>query len=395
MRVKIALILVIPILFSNCQNKSEMPKVELEKLISDLNQKSSISYDLDYKIKYFDFTDTTSISAKTIIIKEKSDSLFGGYIWYSRKDSIKDYIKYYDLNSFYIINNKHKEVIRYNPKKPIPYGFTNNFDGKLLKTYFLQDSSLKKLIQDSIYKSTVTDKNGLLKLKILYPDEDEIINQEKEITFDKLSNAVKQIIFRAELDSLQEYNEWNLSNIKFDYVKANDLDKKFRAITEDYKFIEYEAISKKDNLPLANGQEVEAFKGQYLAQSKSEFELANFKDHIIILDFWYRTCPPCIKSIPQLNNIYSNYKSKGVKVFGLNDIDTDSISKKLLVPFRHKENIKYPIVLIDKSVAKKYKVKGYPTLYVINKNQKVVYSKLGYSENLEREIDSVINKIIK
>jgi thiol-disulfide isomerase/thioredoxin len=395
MRLRIVLIFVLSALFWSCKKENTTPEKELNKVNSIINSKTSISYDLDYRIKYFDYPDTTNISAKTIIIKEKSDSLFGGHIWYSRKDSINDYIKYYDLTSFYIVNNYKKEVIRYDPKKPIPYGFTNNFDGKLLKTYFLQDSSLKKLIQDSIYKSNIIAENGLLKLNIIYPDGDEVVNQVKEIFFDKTSNTVKQIIFKAELDNLQEYNEWNLSNINFDNYKAKDLELKFQEITKDYEFKDYKTPLKEANLPLTKGQKAIEFKGQYLTKNKSEFDLANFSDNIIILDFWYRTCPPCIKSMPQLNRIYKKYESKGVKLFGINNIDTDSLSRQLLIPFRKKENINYPIVLTDRSISEKYKIIGYPTLYIINKNGEIEYSKLGYSENMEKEVDSILNKILK
>ncbi|NHN24057.1 TlpA family protein disulfide reductase [Flavobacterium jejuense] len=392
---KIILVFVIFTLFTNCKEENITPEEELNKVLSNINNRTSISYDLDYRIKYFDYPDTTNISAKTIIVKEKSDSLFGGSIWYWRKDSISDYIKYYDLNSFYIINNITNRVIRYNPKKPIPYGFTNNFDGKLLKTYFLQDKSLKKLLQDSIYKSKVSEERGLLKLSLVYPDEDEIVNQEKEIFFDKSLQTVKQIIFRAELDNLQEYNEWNLNNIDFNSYRAEDLEEKFRMITKDYVFTEYESPLKEENSPLTKGEKVEGFIGEYLTKNKSEFDLAAFSDNTIILDFWYRTCPPCIKSIPQLNSIYSKYKSKGVKLFGLNDIDTDSISRKQLIPFLHKEDIKYPLVLIDKTISEKYKVRAYPTLYIINKNGEIEYSKLGFSENMEKEVDSILKKILK
>lgn len=395
MKLKILLVFVISALFVSCKKENTKPKKELNKVISIINSKTSISYDLDYRIKYFDYPDTTNLSAKTIIIKKKSDTLFGGYIWYARKDSTSDYIKYYDLKSFYVINNKTKEVTRYNPEKPIPYGFTNNFDGKLLKTYFLQDSSLKKIIQDSIYKSKVTSENDLLKLNILYPDGDEIVNQVKEIFFDKTSNTIKQIIFKAELDNLQEYNEWNISNANFDNYTAQDLELKFQTITKDYEFKDYQPPSKDANLPLQKGNKVIDFKGQYLTKNKSKFDLADFSDNIIILDFWYRTCPPCIKSIPQLNNIYKKYESKGVKLFGINNIDTDSLSRELLIPFRKKENINYPIILTDNSISEKYKIIGYPTLYIINKNGEVEYSKLGYSENMEKEIDSILNKILK
>lgn len=395
MKLKIILVFVISILVWSCKKENTTPEKELNKVISVINSKKAISYDVDYQIKYFDYSDTTKVSAKAIIIKEKSDSLFGGYIWYSRKDSLQDYIKYYDLNSFYIVHNRKKEVIRYDPKKPIPYGFTNNFDGDLLEIYFLQYSTLKKLLQESIYKSKVSEKNNLLKLSLVYPDGDEVNNQEKEIFFDKSSNTVKQIIFRAELDNLQQYNEWNLKNINFDIYKVEDLEEKFRTITKDYEFKDYQPPSEEENSPLAKGQKIVDFKGEYLTGNKSEFDLSNFSGNIIILDFWFRTCPPCIKSIPQLNNIYLKYESKGVKFFGLNDIDTDSISRMQLVPFLQKEDIKYPLVLIDKTISENYKVKGYPTFYIINKNGEIEYSKLGYTENLEKEVDSILGKLMK
>lgn len=395
MKIKITLILVISVLFSNCQQETKTPEDQLEKVISDFNEKSSISYNLNYRIKYFDYPDTTSISSKTIIIKEKSDSLFGGYIWFSRKDSINDYIKYYDLNSFYIVNNHRKEVIRYNPGKPIPYGFTNNFDGKLLNTYFLQDSALKKFLQDSIYEPKVTDENRSLKLSIVYPDGDEVINQEKEILFDKSFNAVKQIIFRAELDSLQEYNEWNLSNINFDNYKAEDLEEKFRTVTKDYQFKEYKPPSKEETLPLEKGEMAVNFEGDYLTRKNNKFRLDDFSDKVVILDFWYKNCPPCNRAIPQLNRIYAKYKSQDVKFFGINDIDTDSLSRERLFPFLQFKEIDYPVVLVDRTVSEKYQVIGYPTFYIINKSGKIEYSKLGYSDDLEKEVDSVLNKLLQ
>lgn len=240
MKLKITLILFITLFFSNCKKENKSPENILNKVISNFNDKSTIAYNVDYRIKYFDYPDTINTSAKTIIIREKLDSLFGGYIWYSRKDSINDYIKYYDLNSFYIINNINKEVIRFNPKDPIPYGFTNNFDGKLLNTYFLKNNILDKFIQDSIYNAKVSVENGFSQLSIVYPDGEEVINQSKEIFFDISKNTITKIIFKAELDNLHEYNEWNLKGIQFDIHKVKDLEQKFKTVTKDYEFKEYQ-----------------------------------------------------------------------------------------------------------------------------------------------------------
>jgi hypothetical protein len=41
---KTALILVIPVVFTNCRKENKTPENKLDKIISDLNDKSSISY---------------------------------------------------------------------------------------------------------------------------------------------------------------------------------------------------------------------------------------------------------------------------------------------------------------------------------------------------------------
>lgn len=387
------LILVISVFISSCQLKKITPEDELNTVISGFASKSSISYDLKLKIKYFDYPDTTSYVGKTIIIKKKSDTLFGGYIWLSRTSDTQDYIKYYDSKNFYIIFNKTKEVTVFNISEPIPYGFKNNFDGRFVNTYFIKNNSLNKVIKDSTYKTKVTKINGNSQLKINYPDGEEVINQTHEITFDNSKNIIKKIIFKASIDSLHEYNEYNLTNIKFDNSTPEDLEKKFMKITKDYAFKDYIKPTKEE--PLEKGEKVVNFTGEYLSEDKKVFNLEDFSEQVVILDFWFKDCPPCIKSMPQLNNIYEKYNSKGVKLFGLNNIDTDSLSREQLFPFTQKENIKYPIVLIDGSISKTYKVIGYPTLYIIDKKGKIAYSKLGFTENLEKEVDSILNIILK
>ncbi len=173
------------------------------------------------------------------------------------------------------------------------------------------------------------------------------------------------------------------------------MEKKFNDITKDYTFKEFKPIFEDKKKPLQNGEKVSDFKGKFLLNNQKKFNLYDFSGNIIILDFWYKTCPPCIKSIPDLNKLYEKHKSKGIKLFGINDIDTDSLSQQQLIPFSKINDIKYPIVLVDNMISDKYKVIGYPTLYIINKRGEIVYSKLGYSKNLEKEVDSVLNSILK
>jgi len=55
----------------------------------------------------------------------------------------------------------------------------------------------------------------------------------------------------------------------------------------------------------------------------------------------------------------------------------------------------YPTIFVDHKVTKEYKVRAYPTFYIIDTKGKIVYSKVGHSEKNEKEIDSLLNKLIK
>src|SRR6202051_1011867 len=49
----------------------------------------------------------------------------------------------------------------------------------------------------------------------------------------------------------------------------------------------------------------------------------------LLVEFWATWCPPCRKSIPHLNEIYSKYKGKGLQIVGITDEDKATVQKFL------------------------------------------------------------------
>ncbi len=192
-------------------------------------------------------------------------------------------------------------MVRFDPSDHITYGFSKNFDGKLLRTYFLHNTSLNKFLRDSIYTANVSKEDSLIKLKVLYPDGGVVINKTKEILFKASENSITRIIFRAELDSLWDYNERNLKNMQFNKDTKKELEEQFQAITKDYSFIEYHPPSEKEKKPLEIGQKVINFEGEYIPNNASKYNLTNFSDHVVILDF-------LVQSLPTLYQVDSSVK---------------------------------------------------------------------------------------
>lgn len=390
MRLTKYLLLIALLNLISCQQESQSVEQKLNELLDNNSEISSLQYDSHYLMKYLDYSDTTNHVTNITFIRNDKDSLFGGSIWYQRADSIKNFIKYYNTKNYYIIYNKKKEVI-YSPLKTPPhFMFKGNFDGSVIKTYFLKNSDIKKIINDTTYQTFINESKDAINIKVRYPDDGEVVNMIKQIYIDKDSAYVNKISFRAEIDTVFEYREWNLKNVKFNEITQDNLEDKFLTLTKDYTFKPYKKPVYKEPEKVTN---INNFKGAFLKNSNKEFNLKDYKGKIIILDFWYRSCPPCEKSIPQLNNIYDKHLSKDVVMFGINDVDVDSIDRSYLPMHIKNNNINYPNVLVNRSESKKYNVLGYPTIYIIDKTGQVIFENIGFDENLEKKVDSVLSKI--
>jgi len=93
-----------------------------------------------------------------------------------------------------------------------------------------------------------------------------------------------------------------------------------------------------------------------------------YKNKIIILDIFTTWCPPCIESIPHLNQLQKQYK-KDLQIIGIL-MEEDKKNSEVLA-FKKKYNIKYPITnskenftLVDTWGG----VSGYPTIIIFDKN---------------------------
>lgn len=113
-------------------------------------------------------------------------------------------------------------------------------------------------------------------------------------------------------------------------------------------------------------------------------------DSIIILDFFYTSCNPCVLSIPSLNNIFKNYSNKGVRLFSLNPYSYDWQNIK---HFRTFFKIEYPILEIDKKYTYQYGVFSFPRIIII-KNGTVVFIHRGFENDLQNIIETELDKLL-
>ena len=118
--------------------------------------------------------------------------------------------------------------------------------------------------------------------------------------------------------------------------------------------------------------------------------LSDFKDKVIILDFWATHCPPCIQEIPDFVKLYNKYKNKGLVVIG---ISLDRGGAAGVKRFCQNKGVNYPIVIGNYEVTKNYGgIRYIPTTFIIDKNQNIVKKFIGYTsiDTFESEIKKLL-----
>jgi len=386
-------ILAICLTIVSCQKENTANSIisEFENRISN---SESWEYDVHYKMKYFSSDeDTLNYYSNCRLIKHKLDTIFGGSFWI-KNDSID---RYYDLENIYIINHNSKKITKFFPKKGQDWAIRGNTVSGVLNSYFLKPNRLSKYLKDSTIvaklNDTIIGKKNLNTIEVAFEDELPIEKQKKIFYFNH-DNYLKDITYSVKFQNEWQYNEWHFSNEKFNKVNDKVLKLEFDSLAKDYEIEDYKEPNPKEMQPLAIGLKAAKFKGLIFKENDS-ITLQDYNGKYVILDFWYKDCFPCIKAIASLNELRTKYSAKDLVILGLNPFDNKEKNKKKLNDFIEINKMSYPTIFVDHKVTKEYKVRAYPTFYIIDTKGKIVYSKVGYSEKNEKEIDSLLNKLIK
>lgn len=116
--------------------------------------------------------------------------------------------------------------------------------------------------------------------------------------------------------------------------------------------------------------------------------LASYKGKLLLLDFWGTWCPPCRMAMPGLQKLHEKYKDKGLAVVGMNyEHAKDADAAK----YMKDQRLDYELLLHAEQVVDKYKIRGFPTFFLIDPDGKILWSEVGYSPEHEKTLDKLIS----
>jgi peroxiredoxin len=99
-------------------------------------------------------------------------------------------------------------------------------------------------------------------------------------------------------------------------------------------------------------------------ETAQTFKLSEKRGKVVIMNFWASWCGPCRDEAIPLNQLWVDYKDKGVEFLGVGYLDNPGDAKR----FREEVGMAYPTAPDDGTiVSRAYRVRQVPETYLIDK----------------------------
>jgi thiol-disulfide isomerase/thioredoxin len=123
------------------------------------------------------------------------------------------------------------------------------------------------------------------------------------------------------------------------------------------------------------------------ASGGAAVSLRSLRGKPVMVDFWATWCGPCKESLPHTEDIYKNFRSKGLQVMTVSDEDT-----KTIMDFVKENKYTFPAFTdTDDVMEKAYGIDGIPTIAIIDKDGKLQDFLVG--ERPEEEVTAALKKV--
>ena len=352
---------------------------------------------LDYlhlKTKYFSkpYTseDTIVYNAETWIHKTAEDTVLGMHIRSAGRFNFGNIETLHKGTKSWIINHDSDSIKEYDQLKGHWDGFSGNF-----KVEWTNESPIITGIpfnlEDSI--AIIELENGDLVLHHVSEDlmEYSITNIEDWFYIKRDSYLPYRAVSRWELEGRVNFSDLHIELIDSTASTVlSAINKEF----PNYPIVEYSPPNPDLFKPLKTGVYAPEMKGE-LIQSGGAFDLSNYlKDKLVMIDFWYQSCGPCIRAIPYLDSLLLEYQDRGFSLFEVNSRDHNTSKEDLIEFVKKRGGNPKTIVMTDLETEQKvWKCYANPTFYLI-KDQRIVWVQQGFSPELMSEFRLQIEKHI-
>ena len=114
----------------------------------------------------------------------------------------------------------------------------------------------------------------------------------------------------------------------------------------------------------------------------------SLKGKPVVVNFWFTSCGPCIKEIPELNDLANEFAGKARFLAFATD-DAEPIKK-----FLKGREFRYEIVPSSSRMARAFGVEAYPSHYIIDGEGNIVWSALGAAPKTVEILGNILQSLL-
>ena len=119
--------------------------------------------------------------------------------------------------------------------------------------------------------------------------------------------------------------------------------------------------------------------------------LDDFRGDVVVINFWATWCTPCREEAPTFAKLWREYRSRGVRFLGINELDDQAAARVFVSDFE----LGYPSVFDPAGgLADDFRLYGMPTTVMVDPDATIRYRFVGYvaEPDLRTAIDSLLGE---
>lgn len=373
------------VFLSGCTIKGEVQSLRVDdiiyKMIKAVERYDNRQYNAQMLFKDFS-SDTFEVSDFTVQHRKNPENTIYGYDW-KITEHLKTKFNYTHMvigDTLYVIYDGNKGIGVNKLKDVIDPGTHM----EAIRHYFILEQNIAPFESTPFENVTLVDSNNYyyLTTSIREIDQRELVLNKTTYLPIKSTSTIKS----------SDFDFTQIMEVYFNYnLISNNPDSSFSILyylAQGYNptYNHKDKIEYKEPFLFNSDSRDLLFNFPFVDHKGDTVYIRNLKEKYILIDFWYASCFPCLKSMPKVNALAEKYAHTNLKVIGINCIDGgnfDFLSSKL-----RDKGIDFPLYYGSRAITESLIINAFPTYLLISPDGNVKHSE-GNISKIEKELRRV------